>query len=69
MSSTGTILASVGPDAKGKVEATMRRNKIQTNVLGIFTKERRRILLAHDKETSFPQETNDPYARILLGKL
>jgi hydrogenase maturation factor len=69
MSSTGTILASVGPDAKGKVEATMRRNKIQANILGIFTKEMRRILLTHNKKASFPQDTNDPYARILSGKL
>lgn len=67
MSSTGTILASVSPKAKEKVETTMRRNKIQANVLGIFTKDTHRILVRDGKEVLFPEDADDPYARILSG--
>ncbi len=67
MSSTGTILASVSPKAKEKVETTMRRSKIQANVLGIFTKDTQRILLRDGKEVLFPEDADDPYARILSG--
>jgi hydrogenase maturation factor len=69
MSSTGTILASVSPKAKEKVETTMRRSKIQASVLGIFTKDTHRILLRDRKEALFPEDADDPYARILSGKL
>ena len=67
MSSTGTILASVGPKAKEKVETTMCRSKIQANVLGIFTKDTHRILVRDGKEVLFPEDADDPYARILSG--
>jgi|SRR5271157_1085100 len=69
MSSTGTILASVIPEAKEKVEGTMRRNRIQMNVLGTFTEDKKRVLLRGNEETSFPEVADDPYARILSGKL
>jgi hydrogenase maturation factor len=69
ISSTGTILASISPKAKEKVETTMRRSKIQANVLGIFTKDTHRILLRDRKEALFPEDADDPYARILSGKL
>jgi len=65
MSSTGTILASVSPKAKEKVETTMRRNKIQANILGTFTRDTHHILVRDRKEISFPADADDPYARIL----
>lgn len=69
LSSTGTILASVSPRAREKVEAIMRRNKIQATVLGTFTKNEQRTLLKDGRQTSFPEDASDPYARILSGKL
>jgi hydrogenase maturation factor len=69
MSSTGTILASVNPHAIGKVEAIMLQNRIKVNVLGIFTEGPQRILLRDGKETSFPIDADDPYSRILFGKV
>jgi hydrogenase expression/formation protein HypE len=69
MSSTGTILACVSPVAREKIEMTMRRSKIQANILGIFTKNMRRILRKDRKETVFPKDADDPYVRILSGKL
>ena len=67
MSSTGTILASVSPKEKEKVETTMRRSKIQANILGIFAKDTHRILVRDGKEVLFPEDADDPYARILSG--
>ena len=67
ISSTGTILASVSPKAKEKVERTMRRSRIQAYVLGIFTKETHRTLVRDEKEVLFPEDADDPYARILSG--
>ena len=69
MSSTGTILASVSLGAEEKVEAIMHKNKIQANVIGIFTEDKRRILVRDSKETRFSEDADDPYARILSGKL
>jgi hydrogenase expression/formation protein HypE len=69
MSSTGTILVSVSPEGKEKVEAIVRQNKIQANVLGIFTEDKQRTLVRDSKETPFPEDADDPYARILSGKL
>ena len=69
MSSTGTILASVSPEAKEKVEAAMLQNGIQADVIGNFTKEPQRVLVRGNKETSFPRDADDPYAKILSGKV
>ncbi|NWG10875.1 hypothetical protein HXY33_03875 [Candidatus Bathyarchaeota archaeon] len=69
MSSTGTVLAAVSPDAKDKVLETLRQNKIEVSVLGVFEKNRRRVLVKNGKETLFPRKAKDPYERILSGKL
>ncbi len=67
MSSTGTILAAVNPEGKTKVETTLRQNGIEASIIGVFTKNKRRILMRDDQETPFPREADDPYARILSG--
>lgn len=69
MSSTGTILAAVKPEAKDKIEEILRQNNIEASFLGVFTKKMCRILIKDGKETSFPKEADDPYGRILSGKL
>lgn len=69
MSSTGTILAAVSPEAKYKVEEALRQNNVETSFLGVFTKNTRCILLKNGKETLFPKRAEDPYERILSGKL
>jgi len=69
MSSTGTILAAVSPQAKDKVERALRQNNIESSFLGVFTKNKRHTLLKNGKETPFPKRADDPYERILSGKL
>jgi hydrogenase maturation factor len=69
MSSTGTILAAVNPEAKDKIEETLRQNNIEASFLGVFTQKMQRILIKDGKETLFPKRADDPYERILSGKL
>jgi len=69
MSSTGTVLVAVNPEVKDKAEEALRRNNVEVSVLGVFSKNKRRILLKNKKEASFPKEADDPYDRILSGQL
>jgi hydrogenase maturation factor len=69
MSSTGTILAAVSPEAKDKVERILRQNNVEASFLGVFLKNKRRTLIKNGKETLFPGKADDPYERILSGKL
>jgi hydrogenase maturation factor len=69
VSSTGTIIASVIPEAREKVDAFLRREKIQGGAIGTFSQEKKRILRRKGKETAFPMEAADPYTRILSGKV
>ena len=64
MSSTGTVLAAVSPLARDKVEAVLRQSGVEAKFLGSFTEEMRRVLVKNGKETVFPREADDPYARI-----
>jgi len=68
MSSTGTILAAVSPEAKDRVEEALHQNNVEARFLGFFTKNMRRILMKNGKETLFPKKADDPYERILSGK-
>lgn len=69
MSSTGTILAAVSPEAKDEVETALRQNNVETRFLGFFTKDKGRTLVKNGEEIPFPKEAVDPYTRILSGKL
>ncbi|MGB9676970.1 MAG: AIR synthase-related protein [Candidatus Bathyarchaeales archaeon] len=69
MSSTGAILAAVSPEAKDNVERVLRQNNVEASFLGVFIKNRRKTLIKNGKETRFPDEAEDPYERILSGKL
>ncbi|NWF87589.1 hypothetical protein HXY32_07275 [Candidatus Bathyarchaeota archaeon] len=69
ISSTGTLLAAVSPKAKDKVLETLRQNNVDAGFLGVFTKNKRRILVKNGKEAQFPKRADDPYERILSGKL
>jgi hydrogenase maturation factor len=68
MSSTGTFLAAVSPEAGDRVEAVLRQNDVDVRFLGSFTKEPGRILVKNGDETVFPREADDPYARFLSAK-
>ncbi len=67
MSSTGTILAAVSPEAKDKVEEALRQNGVKASFLGFFTKDTARVLMKNDRETLFPEKADDPYEKIMIG--
>ena len=65
MSSTGTFLVAVAPDAKTNVESVLLQNGVDARFVGVFTKDLGRVLVKNKKETVFPSQADDPYARIL----
>lgn len=67
MSSTGTILAAVDPNAKEKIEQILRKNGFQYGFIGEFTKNKKRILVKDIRESPFPSVSDDPYTMILSG--
>jgi hydrogenase maturation factor len=69
MSSTGTILAAISPEDKDQVEAALRRNGFTPSYIGEFTRNKNRILTKNGEDTQFPIVADDPYARILSGKV
>jgi hydrogenase expression/formation protein HypE len=68
MSSTGTILAAVKPEAKEKVKITLAKRGLEAFFLGEFMESKERVLIKKGKETEFPQVADDPYTLILSGK-
>ena len=68
MSSTGTILAAVEPQATEKVKATLKQIGLTACFLGKFTENKERVLIKKGKEEHFPQVAEDPYTQILSGK-
>ena len=68
MSSTGMILAAVKPEAKEKVNETLKKLGLSANFLGEFTKNSERVLIKKGRETMFPQVADDPYTQILSEK-
>ena len=69
LSSTGTFLAAVSPEAKDGVEAVLRQNNVEARFLGSFTEDLQRVLVKKGEETVFPDEADDPYARFVSGKI
>lgn len=68
MSSTGTILAAVKPDAQEKVKAALKTSGLSAYFLGKFTENKERVIIKRGKEDPFPQIAEDPYTQILSGK-
>lgn len=65
LSSTGTFLVAVSPEAKKEVEAVLYKNNIDFRVVGVFTKDLGRVLIKNGKKTVFPSQSDDPYTRIV----
>jgi hydrogenase maturation factor len=65
MSSTGTVLAAVSQEAVNDTVNALRRQGVDAHVMGVFTKDRNRILIKDGKASRFPRIADDPYQRIL----
>ena len=68
-SSAGTSVAAVDAKAKAKVEEALREIGVSATFLGTFTKDKRRVLTKKGRLTAFPLMADDPYDRILSGKV
>lgn len=68
MSSTGTILAAVSPEAKEKVLETLRKLGISASFIGEFTENKERIIIRDKREAVFPLAAIDPYTLIFENK-
>lgn len=68
ISSTGTILAAVDPQAREKVKATLNQSGLNAYFLGEFTENKEHALIRKGKAAPFPQVADDPYTLILSGK-
>jgi len=69
MSSTGTLLAAISPEEKERITSELRKDNVEASFLGVFTKNMRRVLVKNGKEMVFPRKAEDPYERILSGKV
>jgi hydrogenase expression/formation protein HypE len=68
MSSAGTILAAIAPEAQEEVKVVLNKNGLSACFFGEFTENKARILIKEGKETGFPKVANDPYTLIMSEK-
>ena len=65
MSSTGTMLVAVNPQAKDQVEEALRKAGVMGSFVGNFTRNKNRVLVRGEDDVVFPQVAYDPYSKIL----
>lgn len=65
VSSTGTILAAVSPDAGREATETLKKCGLKASFLGQFTQDKKRILVKNNQKLSFPKVADDPYSTIM----
>ncbi len=69
MSSTGTIIAAVDPNAQTQTTQALAELDLNTTVIGKLTKTPKRTIVKGGKKEPFPQTAEDPYAKIMATKL
>lgn len=65
MSSTGTIIGAVAPQAKMEVKETIEKLGLTASFMGQFTENPDRALTKDGKTTVFPQISEDPYTTVM----
>jgi len=66
ISSTGTLLAAVDPEKREQALRELQKQGIEASLIGTFTKNRKRVMRQVRKKVDFPEEAEDPYAKIML---
>jgi hydrogenase maturation factor len=64
-SSTGSLLAAVSPDSRGKAVRILSKRGLKPKIIGVFMRSKKRLLQIENEESDFPSEANDPYAKIM----
>jgi hydrogenase expression/formation protein HypE len=65
LSSTGTILGAVAPEAKEAVAATLKKLGLSASFIGEFTKNKERLLVKAGVDLAFPSRADDPYTMMM----
>ncbi|MCL4429580.1 MAG: AIR synthase-related protein [Chloroflexi bacterium] len=65
MSSTGTILAAIKPEAKQDVTGALEKLGLSPVFIGQFTKNKGRALFKGKNRVAFPSQADDPYTMML----
>jgi hydrogenase maturation factor len=65
ISSTGTLLAAISPTHTERILRMLATSGISPRIIGSFTRSDKRIIRYKDRETSFPKNFDDSYAKIL----
>jgi hydrogenase expression/formation protein HypE len=65
LSSTGTILAAVAPQAQKTVTEVLSKLGLSASFIGEFTKSQKRVLIKEGGEKVFPSHFDDPYTMLL----
>lgn len=68
MSSTGTVLAAVKPQAHKKVKEALKKLGLEAFFIGEFTQSTQRRLVRDGKESTFPMSAIDPYTMMLSAE-
>jgi len=64
-SSTGTLLAAVSPRVKNEVVKSLSELGIVVKPIGVFTKDKQRVITYDGKKCKFPLKPADPYVKIV----
>jgi hydrogenase expression/formation protein HypE len=67
MSSTGTIIGAVNPEAGEEIRKVLRSNGLSASFIGSFTENKQRVIIKKRQNEPFPQVSNDHYDLILSG--
>jgi hydrogenase expression/formation protein HypE len=65
MSSTGTILAAIAPEAETQVKQALKTLGLEGCFIGEFTQNKERVLMKEQTEGAYPSQADDPYTAIM----
>jgi len=66
ISSTGTLLAAIAPKTADDALQKLRNYGVDASLIGVFTRDKKRLIQHGKKRMAFPKVAEDPYGRIML---
>jgi len=66
ISSTGTLLAAIAPKTADDALQKLRNHGVDASLIGVFTRDKKRLIQHGKKRMAFPKVAEDPYGRIML---
>lgn len=69
ISSTGTLLVAISKENENRILHTLKQKGLDARVIGVFTQDKKRVMIVDRQERKFPTVSDDPYARITSSSL